>query len=257
MPGARPRRRDPHTIDDAPLGSGDIPTNDTFRLLKGQGHIITEKGLEPSVEGDVVYSPRGVWHGFNNTSNDDVVLVWGWMGAGSIEVQQGAVWCGSALADEIPVEACQELDCLARDESQRRLRGVRGYPAPLKGLVGLGCEHGSACPFVEFGEILLGGCRSDERRSCDAVHGFAQAARILEVAWGCRPGDGEAGGFEPAVNVCGHAQTFGRLPVTVGARAEEVESSVTRDEAKLELRRCGCGFHLVDLARHRSYCTNR
>ena len=38
-----------------------------------------------SVEGDVVYSPRGVWHGFNNTSSEDVVLVWGWMGAGSID----------------------------------------------------------------------------------------------------------------------------------------------------------------------------
>jgi len=56
-----------------------------FIVLKGQGHIITDKGLEPSVEGDVVYSPRGVWHGFNNTSNEEVVLVWGWMGAGSIE----------------------------------------------------------------------------------------------------------------------------------------------------------------------------
>ena len=56
-----------------------------FIVLKGQGHIITDKGLQPSGEGDVVYSPRGVWHGFNNTSNEDVVLVWGWMGAGSIE----------------------------------------------------------------------------------------------------------------------------------------------------------------------------
>jgi mannose-6-phosphate isomerase-like protein (cupin superfamily) len=56
-----------------------------FIVLKGQGHIITEKGFEPSAEGDVVYSPRGVWHGFNNTSTEDVVLVWGWMGAGSIE----------------------------------------------------------------------------------------------------------------------------------------------------------------------------
>ncbi len=56
-----------------------------FIVLKGQGHIITDKGLEPSGEGDVVYSPRGVWHGFNNTSTEDVVLVWGWMGAGSIE----------------------------------------------------------------------------------------------------------------------------------------------------------------------------
>jgi len=56
-----------------------------FIVLKGKGHIITDKGLEPSGEGDVVYSPRGVWHGFNNTSSEDVVLVWGWMGAGSIE----------------------------------------------------------------------------------------------------------------------------------------------------------------------------
>jgi mannose-6-phosphate isomerase-like protein (cupin superfamily) len=56
-----------------------------FIVLKGAGPIITEKGLEPSVQGDVVYSPRGCWHGFNNTSKEDVVLVWGWMGAGSIE----------------------------------------------------------------------------------------------------------------------------------------------------------------------------
>ena len=56
-----------------------------FIVLKGHGHIITDEGLEPSGEGDVVYSPRGCWHGFNNTSNEDVVLVWGWMGAGSID----------------------------------------------------------------------------------------------------------------------------------------------------------------------------
>ena len=56
-----------------------------FIVLKGKGHIITEHGLEPSGEGDVVYSPRDCWHGFNNTSDEDVVLVWGWMGAGSID----------------------------------------------------------------------------------------------------------------------------------------------------------------------------
>ncbi len=55
-----------------------------FIVLKGRGHIITEHGLEASGEGDVVYSPRGCWHGFNNTSGEEVVLVWGWMGAGSI-----------------------------------------------------------------------------------------------------------------------------------------------------------------------------
>jgi mannose-6-phosphate isomerase-like protein (cupin superfamily) len=56
-----------------------------FIVLKGCGHIYSDLGEEPSGEGDVVYSPRGCWHGFNNTSSEDVVLVWGWMGAGSIE----------------------------------------------------------------------------------------------------------------------------------------------------------------------------
>jgi mannose-6-phosphate isomerase-like protein (cupin superfamily) len=56
-----------------------------FIVLKGHGHIYSDHGEEPSGEGDVVYSPRGCWHGFNNTSDEDVVLVWGWMGAGSIE----------------------------------------------------------------------------------------------------------------------------------------------------------------------------
>ena len=56
-----------------------------FIVLRGHGHIYTDNGQEPSGEGDVVYSPRGCWHGFNNTSNQDVVLIWGWMGAGSIE----------------------------------------------------------------------------------------------------------------------------------------------------------------------------
>ena len=56
-----------------------------FIVLKGHGMIYTDRGEKPSGEGDVVYSPRGCWHGFNNTSDRDVVLVWGWMGAGSIE----------------------------------------------------------------------------------------------------------------------------------------------------------------------------
>jgi mannose-6-phosphate isomerase-like protein (cupin superfamily) len=56
-----------------------------FIVLKGHGHLITETGREPSAEGDVVYCPRGVWHGFANTSNEDAVLLWGLLGAGSIE----------------------------------------------------------------------------------------------------------------------------------------------------------------------------
>ena len=72
-PGARHERHRHHHCDEF------------FIVLKGHGHIYTDDGEAPSGEGDVVYSPRKCWHGFNNTSNADVVLVWGWMGAGSIE----------------------------------------------------------------------------------------------------------------------------------------------------------------------------
>ncbi len=73
-PGARHERHLHHNCDEF------------FIVLKGQGHIIYgETARSRRCEGDVVYSPRGCWHGFNNTSNEDVVLVWGWMGAGSIE----------------------------------------------------------------------------------------------------------------------------------------------------------------------------
>jgi mannose-6-phosphate isomerase-like protein (cupin superfamily) len=72
-PGARHENHRHHNCDEF------------FIVLKGRGHIYTDHGEEPSGEGDVVYSPRGCWHGFNNTSQEDVVLVWGWMGAGSIE----------------------------------------------------------------------------------------------------------------------------------------------------------------------------
>ena len=54
-------------------------------VLKGRGHIDGEKGEEPAGEGDVVFWPRGAWHGFHNSSDDDVVLIWGWIGAGSVE----------------------------------------------------------------------------------------------------------------------------------------------------------------------------
>jgi quercetin dioxygenase-like cupin family protein len=38
-----------------------------FIVLKGKGMIYTDHGDKPSSEGDVVYSPRDCWHGFNNT----------------------------------------------------------------------------------------------------------------------------------------------------------------------------------------------
>jgi quercetin dioxygenase-like cupin family protein len=54
-------------------------------VIKGHGLIYTDDGEEPSGEGDVIFTPRGHWHGFNNTGTEDVVLAWGWSGAGSLE----------------------------------------------------------------------------------------------------------------------------------------------------------------------------
>lgn len=56
-----------------------------FVVLAGTGTVFTPEGREPSRRGDVVFTPRGHWHGFDNTGDEDVVLVWGWSGAGSLE----------------------------------------------------------------------------------------------------------------------------------------------------------------------------
>jgi quercetin dioxygenase-like cupin family protein len=62
------------------------PNCDEFLVvMTGRGEIYTDTGREPSQAGDVVYTPRGHWHGFDNTSDEDVLLIWGWSGAGSLE----------------------------------------------------------------------------------------------------------------------------------------------------------------------------
>jgi quercetin dioxygenase-like cupin family protein len=62
------------------------PNCDEFLVvLSGQGEIYTNSGREPSTAGDVIYTPRGNWHGFDNTSDEEVLLFWGWSGAGSLE----------------------------------------------------------------------------------------------------------------------------------------------------------------------------
>ena len=53
--------------------------------MSGRGEIYTDEGTEPSRAGDVIFTPAGHWHGFNNTSDEDVLLIWGWEGAGSLE----------------------------------------------------------------------------------------------------------------------------------------------------------------------------
>ncbi len=56
-----------------------------FIVLQGSGRIYTDRGTEPAGRGDVIWTPRAQWHGFDNTGEEDVVLVWGWNGCGSLE----------------------------------------------------------------------------------------------------------------------------------------------------------------------------
>jgi mannose-6-phosphate isomerase-like protein (cupin superfamily) len=72
-PGARHDRHRHHDADEF------------FVVLQGSGMVYTDDGREPASKGDVVYTPREHWHGFDNTGDEDVVLVWGWSGAGSLE----------------------------------------------------------------------------------------------------------------------------------------------------------------------------
>jgi quercetin dioxygenase-like cupin family protein len=62
------------------------PNCDEFLIvLMGHGEIYVDEGREPAGEGDVVFTPAGHWHGFDNTSEEHAVLFWGWRGAGSLE----------------------------------------------------------------------------------------------------------------------------------------------------------------------------
>jgi quercetin dioxygenase-like cupin family protein len=71
-PGARHERHLHHHADEFLV------------VLSGSGEIYTDEGRESSTAGDVIFTPRGHWHGFDNTGDEDVVLIWGWSGAGSL-----------------------------------------------------------------------------------------------------------------------------------------------------------------------------
>jgi quercetin dioxygenase-like cupin family protein len=62
------------------------PNCDEFLIvMSGRGEIYTDEGREAATSGDVVFTPAGHWHGFDNTSQEEVLLIWGWRGAGSLE----------------------------------------------------------------------------------------------------------------------------------------------------------------------------
>ena len=99
------------------------PNCDEFLVvLSGRGEIYTNTGREPSQAGDVIYTPRGNWHGFDNTSDEDVLLLWGWSGAGSLEA------AGYAIDDRIPTGMRAQL--AQRDEGGRQIGWKVGFGAP-------------------------------------------------------------------------------------------------------------------------------
>jgi quercetin dioxygenase-like cupin family protein len=59
--------------------------NEFLVVMSGSGEVYTDEGTKTSKAGDVIFTPAGHWHGFNNTSDEDVLLIWGWEGAGSLE----------------------------------------------------------------------------------------------------------------------------------------------------------------------------
>lgn len=62
------------------------PNCDEFLfVVRGHGTIYTDDGEEQAGEDDVIFTPAGYVHGFNNTSDEEVLLLWGWSGAGSLE----------------------------------------------------------------------------------------------------------------------------------------------------------------------------
>jgi len=54
-------------------------------IMSGSGIVFTNEGEEPAKKGDVIFTPRGDWHGFRNTGDEEALLIWGWSGAGSLE----------------------------------------------------------------------------------------------------------------------------------------------------------------------------
>lgn len=77
------------------------PNCDEFLvILSGRGEVYTNSGREPSRAGDVFFTPRGNWHGFDNTSDEDVLILWGWSGAGSLEAAGYELPGGDDVFDE-------------------------------------------------------------------------------------------------------------------------------------------------------------
>jgi quercetin dioxygenase-like cupin family protein len=51
-------------------------------IVEGEGISLNGDELIPVKAGDLVFSPKGEWHGYRNTGDTESVMLWGWCGAG-------------------------------------------------------------------------------------------------------------------------------------------------------------------------------
>lgn len=55
-------------------------------VVRGQGIVMNGDDEIPVREGQVAFHPKGIWHGFRNTSDtEEAEVIWAWGGAGSRE----------------------------------------------------------------------------------------------------------------------------------------------------------------------------
>ncbi len=61
------------------------PGAEEFALIvRGEGIVLDGDDEIPVTAGDVVFHPKGAWHGFRNTSaTEEAEMIWGWGGAAS------------------------------------------------------------------------------------------------------------------------------------------------------------------------------
>jgi quercetin dioxygenase-like cupin family protein len=69
-------------------------------VVSGQGIVLDGDDEIPVTAGDVVFTHKGVWHGFSNTSEtEDAEVIWLWAGAGSRETAGYETRAGISTGD--------------------------------------------------------------------------------------------------------------------------------------------------------------
>lgn len=59
------------------------PNAEEFQyIVEGEGFSLNGDEVIPVKAGDLLFTPKGEWHGYRNTTDTETVMLWGWCGAG-------------------------------------------------------------------------------------------------------------------------------------------------------------------------------